>query len=52
MKNLKNEEITPEMIQTGVQLLSDYDRGWDDPQELVKAIFTAMAQVKKEGESR
>ena len=35
-------EITPEMIEAGVNLLMDFEWGWGNPQDYVTKIFRSM----------
>jgi hypothetical protein len=39
-------EVTPAMESAGLELLCDYDDGWDSPRELVREIFIAMSRVQ------
>lgn len=45
---LRNDEteVTPEMESAAIELLCEYDNGWDSPRDLVRAIFIAMNRVR------
>ena len=36
-------EVTPEMIDAGIESLCDYDPGWSSDRDTVREIFIAMA---------
>lgn len=38
-------EVTPEMIETGLSLLYDYDPNFSNGRDIVKAIFLGMASI-------
>ena len=38
-------EVTPEMIEAGLNVLQGYDEGFDSQAEVVKRIFTVMTEA-------
>ena len=43
------DEITPEMIETGVDILMQFDWGWSDPKAYAADIYRAMASAARQG---
>ena len=41
-------EITPEMIEAGLELLFFYERGEDDGGECIREIYVAMERVRSQ----
>jgi hypothetical protein len=42
----KKLEVTDAMVAAALPLLADYDRGWDNPKELLTRIYEAMSGVR------
>ena len=42
-------EITPEMVEAGVQILTHYEWGWSNAEEYARRIFIAMYEARPQG---
>ena len=41
----RRAQVTPEMVDAGMNVLVDYDRGWDDPEEFLRRVFAVMYEA-------
>lgn len=43
----QSAEITSEMETSGLEVLADYDAGWDNARLTLRRIYSAMIRVRK-----
>jgi len=43
--------VTPEMLRVGLEVLWHFDRDADDPEEFLREVYVAMAQVSSRSPS-